>query len=195
MGVGEQRVRVVAGRWKGRGIDAPKGTATRPTSDRVREAVFSAIDARIGTLAGTSVLDLYAGSGALGIEALSRGAVHVDFVESDRGAASVIRRNLDNLGAAANEYDIHTQPVERFVARRRTVRPVSLLLADPPYRIDAALFHQVLEALAGSGLIARGALVVYEHAADAASVWPEGFADDGFRRYGDTAVSYAVYEG
>jgi len=186
-------MRIVAGQWRGRRIEAPAGRETRPTSDRVREAVFSAVSARLGPLDECVVLDLYAGSGALGIEAMSRGADHVTFVESDRRAVECIRGNLRVLEVPADRYEIVHTSVERLDAGRLPRRPVSLLCADPPYRIDAADVSQVLEALGAAGVLACGALVVYEHAAHGEMRWPDGFIGDGTRAYGDTVVSYARY--
>jgi 16S rRNA (guanine966-N2)-methyltransferase len=128
-------VRVVAGAFRGRRLQAPRGRGTRPTADRVREALFS----MLGDVAGTRVLDLYAGSGALGIEALSRGADSATFVERDRRAAQVIHRNLRAVGvrAAVIEGDVLT-----FI--REDQRRFDLVFCDPPY--DSA--PRVAEALA-----------------------------------------------
>src|SRR3954470_21936905 len=93
-------MRIIAGQWRGRVIDAPSGGATRPTSDRGRETLFSMLASRLGSFEDLRVADLFAGSGALGLEALSRGAAHVTFVESDAKAAAVIRRNAEKLGAS-----------------------------------------------------------------------------------------------
>ncbi len=188
-------MRLIAGMWKGRRIAAPVGRETRPTSDRVREAVFSAVYSLCGSIEDMGVADLYAGSGALGLEALSRGAGSCVFVESDRAAVAVIRRNLDALGVAPESATVVHADVRRFADAPRGAAPVSLLLADPPYRIDPAEFSQVLEALAAGGVLADGALVVYEHAAGITAHWPSGFRDEATRRYGDTAVSFATYEG
>jgi 16S rRNA (guanine966-N2)-methyltransferase len=188
-------VRVIAGVWKGRRIAAPPGRDTRPTADRVREAIFSAVYSAMGTIGGAVVADLYAGSGALGIEALSRGAESCVFVDIDRRAVSVIQRNLDDVGAAPGLARVIQADVGRIAALPEGARRVSLLLADPPYRIDAAEFSQVLEALARRGALEEGALVVYEHSASGVALWPPGFSAGPTRRYGDTAVSFATYEG
>lgn len=187
-------MRVVGGRWRGRRIGAPPGRETRPTSDRVREAVISAVVARLGGLDGARVVDLYAGSGAFGIECLSRGAAHVTMVESDRRAADTIRANLAALGASAGDVTVVTAPVERVSPSAIGNGDVALLFADPPYRIDAACVSQVLDALGGGGALKPGALVVYEHATGTEPIWPDGFTDAGSKRYGDTTVSYAQYE-
>ena len=117
-------MRVVAGAFKGRRLHAPKGTGTRPTADRVREALFSIL----GDVSGARVLDLYAGSGALGIEALSRGAASALFVERDRRALAALRRNLDALGADA---EVRSQDALRFIAQPEGV--FDLVFCDPPY--------------------------------------------------------------
>lgn len=188
-------MRIIAGTWKGRTLAAPRGRDTRPTGDRVREAIFSSVYTLLGELDGLRAADLYAGSGALGLEALSRGAASCVFVESDKGAAAVITRNAADLGADPAAVRIVTAQVGQFAARGPQGGPVSLLLADPPYRIDAAEFSQVLEELAARGFLENGALVVYEHAAGGEARWPAGFEGLGAKRYGDTAVSFAMYEG
>lgn len=188
-------MRIVGGQWRGRAIAAPRGRGTRPTSDRVREAVFSAVFSRLGDIDGMDVADLYAGSGALGLEALSRGASHCVFVETDRAAAGVIRANIAALGVSAASADVIQTPVERWAHRAGEPGPVSLLLADPPYRIDASEVSQVLEALAARGFLEHGALVVYEHATGSMIGWPSGFVSEPAREYGSTAVSFARYEG
>lgn len=121
-------MRVVAGSLRGRAIVAPEGQATRPTTDRVREALFNAL-ASAGGIDGTRVLDLFAGSGALGIEALSRGASHCTFVERDRMAVEAIRRNVENLGLG----DRTALVVGDVLSRLPALPPADLVLADPPY--------------------------------------------------------------
>jgi 16S rRNA (guanine966-N2)-methyltransferase len=119
-------MRIIAGAWRGRPILAPAGQATRPTSDRTREALFSMLTSRIGSFEGLRVADLFAGSGALGLEALSRGAAQCVFVETDRAAIEVIRRNLAALGA---EGEILSTPAEHA----RLPGPLDLAFLDPPY--------------------------------------------------------------
>lgn len=120
-------MRVVAGEFGGRRLQAPRGRATRPTADRVREALFS----MLGDVGGARVLDLYAGSGALGIEALSRGAASAVFVDSEAQAAHAIRRNLDTVGARG---EVRRQDALRFLAAARG--PFELVFCDPPYDSD-----------------------------------------------------------
>lgn len=188
-------MRIIAGRWRGHRLTAPRGRDTRPTSDRVREAIFSSVYSLSGDLVGRTVLDLYAGSGALGLEALSRGAARVVFVESDRRAAAVIAENIGTVGADRTEAKVVQANVNPGLPARLGSVRASLLLADPPYRIEPTEFSHVLEGLVAAGVIEAGALVVYEHAAAAEMVWPSGFSAEADRRYGDTAVSFAIYEG
>jgi 16S rRNA (guanine966-N2)-methyltransferase len=138
-------VRVIAGEHRGRRITAPKGTETRPTSDFVREAAFNLI----GPLDGASVLDLYAGSGALGIEALSRGAARAVFVDSSREACRTIGQNLEHIGLQAI---VLCQDAERSLAGDQG--PYDLILADPPYKFTAyeRLAPQIVRLLAPDGL-------------------------------------------
>lgn len=187
-------MRVVGGRWRSRRIEAPPGRGTRPTADRVREAVFSAIEARTGPLEGMTVLDLFAGSGALGIEALSRGAGSATFVESDPRAAACIRRNLASLGASPGQARVVCAPAESVDAASIGATPVALLFLDPPYRIDAARVAALIDRFARCGALAHGALVVWEHAAGTDVPWPEGFRAEAPRRYGATEVTFAWYE-
>lgn len=179
--------RVVAGRVGGRRIAVPP-RGTRPTSERVREAIFSALAARMD-LDGARVLDLYAGSGALGIEALSRGAAHALFVESDRRASEVLRRNLDELGLAGGE--VRPTAVAPAIAGSPPAEPYDLVLADPPYAMAAEQLREVLGSLVGNGWLAPGALLVVERAARSGELgWPDGVEPVTTRRYGDTLVCY-----
>ncbi len=144
-------MRVVAGEFKGRRLVAPRGTRTRPTADRVREALFS----MLGDVSGARVLDLYAGSGALGIEALSRGAESAVFVERDRGALAALERNLDATGARG---EIRRQDVARFLARPEGT--FDLVFCDPPYDGAPAIAEALAEAL--PALTAQEARIVTE---------------------------------
>ncbi len=187
-------MRIVAGSWRGRALRAPQGIETRPTSDRVREAVFSAIEARMGDIDGLRVLDAFAGSGAFGFEALSRGARSVVFIESDRRARDTIVRNAEAFHANPS---ITVIPGDVFALATARLRggPFALLFVDPPYRIVPAQVSRFLEDLSSAGSLAEGALVVYEHAARGVIQWPAGFEPLQERRYGITEVSYARYEG
>ena len=126
-------MRVVAGTARGRRLRSPEGETTRPTADRVRESVFNALFSQ-GRVDGAHVVDLFAGSGALGIEALSRGAAHAWFVESDRSAVAVIEDNLDTLGFRASATVIHAEVTTALASG--FADPADLVLADPPYAFD-----------------------------------------------------------
>ncbi|MHB1016379.1 MAG: 16S rRNA (guanine(966)-N(2))-methyltransferase RsmD [Coriobacteriia bacterium] len=187
-------MRIIGGQWRGRTLVAPTGRDTRPTTDRVREAIFSSVYSTIGELEGLHVLDLYAGSGALGLEALSRGAQHVTFVERDRRAVSSIEANLRSLDLAVDRWRLLRADASRLVTVGDVGR-VSLLFADPPYTMDAFVLWQVLEGLGAAGVLEVGCLVAYEHRADGGGVPPGGFSLTAQKRYGDTGVTYAIYEG
>ena len=180
--------RIVAGTAGGRRLKVPpKGT--RPTSERVREALFNALETA-GELDGAHVLDLYAGSGALGLEALSRGAADALFVEADRRAVDVLRGNVAALGLGGT---VRAGQVETVVAAPAP-RPYDLVLADPPYAVDAAALGKVLASLASGGWLGSSALVVVERAArDGEPDWPAGFEPSRAKKYGDTAVFWADY--
>jgi 16S rRNA (guanine966-N2)-methyltransferase len=191
--VGELRVRIIAGQFKGHRITAPKGLATRPTSDRVRESLFSTLTSLVGSdLGRASALDLFAGSGALGLEALSRGAVWATFVESDARAAQALRDNIRQLGLEERTTVLAGDAFA--LARRQPIKgaPFSLLLLDPPYRIGAAEVSAVIVDLAEAGALTDDAVVAWEHDATTAPSWPEGFVLHARKTLGSTALDIAV---
>jgi 16S rRNA (guanine966-N2)-methyltransferase len=122
-------MRIIAGAWRGRPLAAPAGLATRPTSDRAREGLFSMLASRIGSFADLAIADLFAGTGALGLEALSRGAAHCTFVEKDRAAIDILKRNIAALGAGERA-DVRSQAVEHAPPPPRLF---DLVFMDPPY--------------------------------------------------------------
>ena len=176
-------MRVIAGRAKGRRLAGPPSRGTRPTSDLVRGALFSALEAMGAEL--TRTLDLYAGSGALGIEALSRGGRWCDFVEREAGACDSIRENLAKTGFD-EQAKVHRAPVERALARLEG--PYTLILADPPYAIEA---RPALEQLAASNLVEAGRTVLaLEHSSrDEGPETLSGLSRIKVLRHGDSAVS------
>lgn len=121
-------MRIIAGQWRGRTIEAPPGDATRPTADRARETLFSMLGSRLGSFDGLRVADLFAGSGALGLEALSRGAAEAVFVETDAKAAAAIRRNAEKLGA-----EKQVRVIGASALALPKAEPFDLIFADPPY--------------------------------------------------------------
>lgn len=166
-------------------------TGTRPTTDRVRESLFNVLAARID-LTGAAVLDLYAGSGALGLEALSRGATSAVFVESDHRAASVIAENIASLGVSGAT--LRRGAVAAVLAGGAD-RPVDVVLADPPYDVTAAEIEDVLAALVNGGWVAAGTVVVVERGSSGPSLtWPAGWNAWPARRYGDTRLELAVVD-
>lgn len=180
-------MRVIAGTLGGRLLVAPKGQATRPTSDRVREALFSVL----GDVSGLSILDLYAGTGALGIEALSRGAARVVFVENARPALEALRRNISALGLHPSTVVLST-PVLRAVRSLSAHQPFDLVFADPPYA-DLADAAEAIELLVEERRCSERGYVVLEHATRDAAPDLKGLGYEATRRYGDTSLSfYAV---
>lgn len=146
-------MRIVAGKWRGRVIEAPPGQATRPTADRVRETLFSMLASRLGSFDDLRVADLFAGSGALGFEAISRGAASATFVESDAKAAAVIRRNAEKLGATVQVLGSSALALPRS-------QPFDLIFADPPYAAGAGT--AVLQAVESAGWLASGGWISIE---------------------------------
>lgn len=179
--------RVISGTARGRRLQVPAGLTTRPTADRAREGLFSSLLSLL-ELEDARVLDLYAGSGALGLEALSRGAGSATFVESDPDAVAVLRANVDHLGLPGAF--VVAQPVERFLAVDAEPR-YDLALLDPPYDVDVV---PVLAQL--RPWLVEGAVVMAERGRRAPELaWPAGYDPVRSRRYGEATLWYAVAEG
>ncbi|MGL5859799.1 MAG: 16S rRNA (guanine(966)-N(2))-methyltransferase RsmD [Phycicoccus sp.] len=182
--------RIIAGTAGGRVLRTPRGSGTRPTSDRVREAVFSALEAR-DAVRGARVLDLYAGSGALGLEAASRRAASVVLVESDRRAAAVAVANIRSLRLPG--VLVRTGAVSSVLSREPAPDDAAdLVFADPPYDLGEPALETVLERLAAGWLALDGLVVVERSSRSPEPAWPAGLARSGGpRRYGGTTVWFA----
>ena len=182
--------RIIAGRAGGRTIATPRGAATRPTTDRVREAVFSRIESLLH-LDGAHVLDLYAGSGALGLETLSRGAARLLAVEKHRATAALVTRNARDLGMD-DLVEVRTGAVEQVLAAGNPGDTFDLALLDPPYPLSETDLTAALAALAGGGWLTDDALVVVERSARSPRpTWPGGLTHLDTRTYGETAIHLA----
>lgn len=179
-------MRIIAGRWRGRPLVAPPGNATRPTSDRAREALFSILASRLGSFEGLRVADVFAGTGALGLEALSRGAAHASFVDNDRAALAALRANLARLGAEglASIHQTNAETIAQAPASH------DLLFLDPPY--GRALALPVLARLAAQGWIAPQALVSVETSREEGLDLPD-FALETVRDYGKARLHLLRY--
>jgi 16S rRNA (guanine966-N2)-methyltransferase len=179
--------RVVAGAARGRRLAVPPGQGTRPTSDRAREGLFSTLGSLLGAWAGRRMLDLYAGSGAVGLEALSRGAAHVLLVESDARAAATVTANIATLGLPGAE--VRRSRVERMVADGLPGPAYDVVFADPPYDLADDAVGAVLTGLHPA--LADGAVVAVERATRGGEwVWPTGFEPLRSRRYGEATLWY-----
>ncbi|MBM4590360.1 16S rRNA (guanine(966)-N(2))-methyltransferase RsmD [Rhodococcus hoagii] len=183
--------RIVAGRAGGRRLKVP-AIGTRPTSERVREALFSSLDSRID-LEGAAVLDLYAGSGALGLEALSRGAAHVLLVESDAKAAAVVKQNVAAVGLSGAV--VRTAPVAAVVGGPAE-REFDVVLADPPYAVTEEAVTSVLSDLVAHSWVGEGSIVVVERSSRSPeTTWPDGMRPERTKRYGETRIEVATCYG
>jgi pantetheine-phosphate adenylyltransferase len=188
-------LRIVAGIARGRRLRVPDGQRVRPTADRVREAMFSALGSRLrGGFDDLAVLDVFGGSGALGLEAYSRGARPVTIVEAHAGVRAILRENVDGIvGGTADAGAVHVvaATAQDFLARPAT-STFDLVFVDPPY--DAGLCTPTLAALVAGGWIARGALVCVEHRSGSPPEVPAGLVEVQSRRYGETTVTILAAE-
>ncbi|MDO4429162.1 MAG: 16S rRNA (guanine(966)-N(2))-methyltransferase RsmD [Atopobiaceae bacterium] len=187
-------MRIVGGKWRGRQIEAPEGRGTtRPTTDRTREAIASMIlSARGLDLTGDSVLDAFAGSGAMGLELLSRGAAHATFVDRDRRAAARVRRSAEALGAGEGEVRSLAGDVFSLVSRGLAGAPFDVVFLDPPYAVAAERVTALVDELAASGQLAPGAVVVYERAAEAGGLESSALRLVRTKEHGISAVDLLV---
>jgi 16S rRNA (guanine966-N2)-methyltransferase len=182
--------RIISGKYKGRNINVP-ATVTRPTSSRVREAVFSSVLHTFGSFDGLVVLDLFAGSGALGLEALSRGAAKANFVENDRNAITCIEENARLLGE--HSFSVQKADVFALVDSLASQAPSDLVFIDPPYALIDEQMVELLQALSQNQWLADDALVVVERNSKSVLDWPQGYEPLANKIYGDTAIWYGVY--
>ncbi|MEU9232654.1 16S rRNA (guanine(966)-N(2))-methyltransferase RsmD [Streptomyces subrutilus] len=180
--------RVIAGSAGGRRLAVPPGTGTRPTSDRMREGLFSTWESLHG-VAGARVIDLYAGSGAVGLEALSRGADHALLVETDPKAAKSIRDNIAAVGLPGAEF--RSGRAEQVVAGRAGGEPYDIVFLDPPYAVTHDDLREILLTLRSNGWLTEDALVTVERSTRSGTFpWPEGFEPLRSRKYGEGTLWY-----
>lgn len=188
-------IRITGGQWRGRLIRVPRG-GLRPTQDRVRQAVFSTLAGRI---AGARVLDLCAGTGAYGLEALSRGAARATWVEADRRVAAALRDTVASLagspepGAApaeAGRARVVAADVRRFLAGPDAGAPYDVVFADPPYDADGAWSRIILSGLSARSIFAPGGILVLEQTSRAPAAGGPGWRTASIRRYGETRITY-----
>ena len=173
-------MRIIAGQWRGRPLVTPKGDETRPTADRTREALFSMLVSRLGSFEGLRVADLFAGTGALGLEALSRGAAHCTFVENERLALDALKANVAKLGANA---DVRAGSA---LALGTAPQPFDLILMDPPYMTGAG--SVALDKLGRQGWISPATLISIE-TSKKETVEVDGFDTDVVRDYGKARIT------
>ncbi|WP_433545484.1 16S rRNA (guanine(966)-N(2))-methyltransferase RsmD [Streptomyces sp. CA-294286] len=181
--------RVIAGTAGGRRLTVPPGNGTRPTSDRAREGLFSTWEALLGTLEGLRIADLYAGSGAVGLEALSRGGAHALLVEADQKAVRTIRDNVRTLGLPGAE--VRAGKAEQVVTTAAPATPYDIVFLDPPYAVTDDDLREILLTLRAQGWLARDALATVERSTRGGEfAWPEGFEPLRARRYGEGTLWY-----
>ncbi|WP_165045846.1 RsmD family RNA methyltransferase [Adlercreutzia sp. ZJ138] len=192
-------MRIIAGEFRGFPLRAPKGEGTRPTIDRVRESMMSSVNSTLGGFEGEVVLDAFAGSGALGLEAVSRGAQTAYFYDNSLEAVRVVTANAEKLGLDARRVRIVRGDVMKNPPKYAHP-PFSLILLDPPYVFEPREVLQMVSGLRERGVATAGALVVYEHAAASAAAVDEALAVLGMQRaqrkkYGATMVDMIRFDG
>lgn len=179
-------MRVIAGKFKGRVLFSPKDQAVRPTTDRIKENVFNLLQTRVPD---SEFLDLFGGSGAMTIEALSRGAAHAVIVDCDRESVKLIKKNFAAIGVGQEAQILETDYAA--AAERLKGRAFDLIFLDPPYRAD--FYEDVLNAISSRSLLKEGGVVVFEHATDRKLVLPKGWTAKDERKYGSVTLSLLVY--
>ncbi len=189
-------MRIIAGEHRGRPLKAPKGSGTRPTTDRVRESLMSALSSARGGFDDAYVLDAFAGSGALSLEALSRGAAYACLCEKDPSAAKVIEENVRTLRYGRDEARVCRMDVLKSIPPRAK-RPYDLVFLDPPYAIEADQVFDLIAALEDAGCLDEDLVISYEHASAANAGVDDlaaraGLAVDSRRSYGDTVIDIIV---
>lgn len=182
-------LKITGGELRGRRFQAPKGRATRPTAEKVREAIFDTLNG-IVDLPGACMLDLFAGSGALGIEALSRGAAHATFVEAHARTAAILRENLRRLELPGERWEVAAARVEGWLRGASPAKRPLVILADPPYATGDA--EQVLATLVATPQVPADSVIVLEAASRLALAVPPGLELLRVKRYGDTQVLYLI---
>lgn len=184
--MGANGLRIIAGIARGRTLETLPGLHTRPTSDRVKESLFSMLQMR---LRDARVLDLFAGSGALGLEALSRGAAYAVFVDEHRPCVQTVEKNIQRTGFDAAMCRVLHAPASQAMTRLQSSPPFDIVFVDPPYRLG--VYERVLQALFHGGLVAEDGLVVCEHAAQNAILeQPDIYRAVDTRRYGKSALTF-----
>ena len=185
-------MRIIAGSAKGRTLLSPLGDSARPTSDRAREAIFSSLESEFGDVDGISFLDLFAGSGAVAAEALSRGAVRVVAVEGDRDNAEVARSNLEMVRESTdtNESEVHALTVERYLSGIHALKPFDVIFLDPPYAHSNSSITEILETIIKKNLLHEKSLVVIERESKSGFTWPPAMREVKVRRYGHASMHY-----
>ena len=181
-------IRIIGGTARGRRLKTPAGESTRPTSDRVREALFSSLEAELGSLTGLRFLDLYAGSGAIGLEAMSRGAGVVTSVESNRRTARLVQDNAATLGFARSRCWRSRLPACWHIDPRA---PYDVVFVDPPYPVDNDEVERAVALLVANDWLAAGAVLVVERSARSVEpTWPAGLVREREKAYGETVLWY-----
>lgn len=187
-------MRIISGSAKGRVLNTPAGI-TRPTSDRAREGIFSALESEIGTCEGISFLDLYGGTGAVGLEALSRGAREVLVVEKDAKAAQVARDNYELIRAVATgKFSVMRMSVDSFLSLGEKPMLADVVFLDPPYELSNSAIEKVLVSLGTQKVLNRDAIVIVERSSRSEPfTWPDGFQAIKERKYGEGTGYFANF--
>ena len=185
-------MRIIAGSSKGKTLFSPTGK-TRPTSDRAREGLFSSLDSEFGSMSELNFLDLFSGSGAVGVEALSRGAANVYSVEDHSPTAGIAAKNFELVSNPSGKFTVITSTAERFVATPHQIS-FEIIFMDPPYDLANSEIEKILTEINSNNLLKRNGIIAIERETKKAQfAWPEPFIEEKVRSYGQGSIFYGGY--
>ena len=185
-------MRIIAGSSKGKTLFSPTGK-TRPTSDRAREGLFSSLDSEFGSMSELNFLDLFSGSGAVGVEALSRGAANVYSVEDHSPTAGIAAKNFELVAKSTGKFTVITSTAERFVATPHQIS-FDIIFMDPPYDLANSEIEKILTEINSNNLLKRNGIIAIERETKKAQfAWPQPFIEEKVRSYGQGSIFYGGY--
>jgi 16S rRNA (guanine966-N2)-methyltransferase len=185
-------MRIIAGASKGKNLFSPT-EKTRPTSDRAREGLFSSLESEFGSMSELNFLDLFSGSGAVGVEALSRGAANVYSIEDHAPTAAIATKNFGLVNSESGKFTVVTSPAERYVATPHQIS-FDIIFMDPPYEVENSVIEKLLSEIHSNNLLKRNGIIAIERETKKAQfTWPAPFIEEKVRSYGQGSIFYGGY--